>query len=422
MGQDNRFLLFDERRALSQVLMNLSVFTDGESRDRRVFLEETAGLGRFVPSMKLSSLPGTVVPDLIGRCEKFGELPERPGYHALGALLDAVLSLGELSIKDSAMTAGLVIKYALVADPGYISSLRAEHQLDLNPVRVFESEYTAPLPSSHTTQADIPFQAAVPDEAVLEEIIHSEDNFLDINFLYGAIYGAQAVCLIEIPKGEPVGTGFLINHDILLTNQHVIKNINYLEEAVARFEFLKDSSAVRSGGRVIKILPDLYESSPQAELDYALVRLESPPLDYLAADLPKEGKTIKEFVASKQHRGYLSLQDRFIRGHERVNIVQHPNGDAMKVVLTQNYVVSDMTETRVQYVADTMKGSSGSPVFNQKWEVVALHHSGGPYPPDSPDVQAKKAWKGQYRVNEGIPVRAILKDLRDRNLIHYLGE
>jgi V8-like Glu-specific endopeptidase len=32
----------------------------------------------------------------------------------------------------------------------------------------------------------------------------------------------------------------------------------------------------------------------------------------------------------------------------------------------------------VQYTTDTLPGSSGSPVFNDNWEVVALHHAGGP--------------------------------------------
>jgi V8-like Glu-specific endopeptidase len=34
-------------------------------------------------------------------------------------------------------------------------------------------------------------------------------------------------------------------------------------------------------------------------------------------------------------------------------------------------------ETRIEYLMDTMPGSSGSPVFDQDWSVVALHHSGG---------------------------------------------
>jgi V8-like Glu-specific endopeptidase len=34
-------------------------------------------------------------------------------------------------------------------------------------------------------------------------------------------------------------------------------------------------------------------------------------------------------------------------------------------------------EGRVQYLTDTLPGSSGSPVFDADWNVVALHHSGG---------------------------------------------
>jgi V8-like Glu-specific endopeptidase len=34
-------------------------------------------------------------------------------------------------------------------------------------------------------------------------------------------------------------------------------------------------------------------------------------------------------------------------------------------------------EDRVQYLTDTLPGSSGSPVFDSEWNLVALHHSGG---------------------------------------------
>ena len=34
-------------------------------------------------------------------------------------------------------------------------------------------------------------------------------------------------------------------------------------------------------------------------------------------------------------------------------------------------------EGRVQYLTDTLPGSSGSPVFDKDWRLVALHHSGG---------------------------------------------
>jgi endonuclease G, mitochondrial len=92
----------------------------------------------------------------------------------------------------------------------------------------------------------------------------------------------------------------------------------------------------------------------------------------------------------------------------------------MKVVMTQNYVAGDMTETGVHYVADTMEGSSGSPVFNRNWEIVALHHSGKPFPKESVASAGKRLWKGKFRVNEGVPIRAILADFKKKGLDRHL--
>jgi endonuclease G len=93
-----------------------------------------------------------------------------------------------------------------------------------------------------------------------------------------------------------------------------------------------------------------------------------------------------------------------------VNIIQHPAQDPLKVVMTRNLVADDATATRVQYYADTKRGSSGSPVFNKLWEVIALHHSGGPYPPESATGETGEDML--YEFNEGIPMKAILADFR----------
>ena len=59
-----------------------------------------------------------------------------------------------------------------------------------------------------------------------------------------------------------------------------------------------------------------------------------------------------------------------------VNIIQHPGGLPKQIAIYHNIVVfADLG--RVQYLTDTMPGSSGSPVFNNEWQVVAMHHSGG---------------------------------------------
>jgi endonuclease G len=61
---------------------------------------------------------------------------------------------------------------------------------------------------------------------------------------------------------------------------------------------------------------------------------------------------------------------------EHVSIIQHPQGGPKQVALTANQVVN-IFEHRLQYTTDTMPGSSGSPVFNDDWKVIAIHHEGG---------------------------------------------
>src|SRR6185369_4011734 len=62
---------------------------------------------------------------------------------------------------------------------------------------------------------------------------------------------------------------------------------------------------------------------------------------------------------------------------ELMNIIQHPNGEPKQLALRENKLV-DVLDRFVHYETDTAPGSSGSPVFNDQWECVGLHHSGVP--------------------------------------------
>ncbi len=61
---------------------------------------------------------------------------------------------------------------------------------------------------------------------------------------------------------------------------------------------------------------------------------------------------------------------------DHVTIIQHPLGGPKQVAITANQVVN-LFEHRLQYTTDTQPGSSGSPVFDDRWKVIALHHAGG---------------------------------------------
>lgn len=58
----------------------------------------------------------------------------------------------------------------------------------------------------------------------------------------------------------------------------------------------------------------------------------------------------------------------------------------------------------MQYLTDTMPGSSGSPVFDKDWRLVALHHSGG--------WILEPGSKSRYFRNEGIHIERVLDVLR----------
>ena len=412
------FLIQQERVDLTRVLANLYEFSGGSPRDRRVLIEQ-AGLHKFLPGIDLSGIPRTVAGNLVGKLEGHGYLVEQPSYHALGKLLSYLLSLGDLAGDDARLAAELIVRYELVLDSTYVGELRTQYAITAAAQPATPPIFTPPQPAMPATVEAIPFTPTFADEEGLERVINSADNFLDVGLLAGAIYCAQAVGRIELPEGQAQGTGFLIGPNLVLTNQHVLKRQDDLGDAVMRFGYMADLLGINpSPGRIVRFKTDFYHHSPAEKLDYALVRLAEEPLAELMDDQIEEVSPM-ELLRRGKHRGFLVVAPRLIRNQERVNVIGHPKGHPLKIVLTQNYIAADMSDTRVHYVADTDEGSSGSPVLNRNWEVVALHHAGKPYP-DQVLPGIEKDVKGAYRVNEGIPMKAILKDLRDRGLEKHL--
>src|SRR5205823_2724622 len=130
--------------------------------------------------------------------------------------------------------AEIIVKYSLISDSIYIDKLRSDYQLNIPVVRA--PEHGAPVRTLAVTAEPV-FTPQLADERGLETIINSEDNFLDVAILTGALYCAQAVCRIEGRDGKPLGTGVLIGPELVLTNQHVLKRKEHLESAVARFDY-----------------------------------------------------------------------------------------------------------------------------------------------------------------------------------------
>jgi V8-like Glu-specific endopeptidase len=250
----------------------------------------------------------------------------------------------------------------------------------------------------------------MPEPAQLPEVVNHEriigtDDTVGIGFLADGLKVAQAVALIRVPRyeqGQQVtvgggpwvakGTAWLLAPDFAITNHHVIN---------ARLDSEADASQADLGLQAENAALSFDFDTPEAQglrvkakrlvavskpLDYALLELASPadrPVPRLAPSMVELDSTSRMVV----------------------NIVQHPRGEAKRVAFRNN-LVSAADATTIRYFADTDQGSSGSPVCDDRWRVVALHrgarHVSG--------VQFQG--KDEAFVNFGSQIQAVLADIR----------
>jgi hypothetical protein len=187
----------------------------------------------------------------------------------------------------------------------------------------------------------------------------------DIAFLSRGLEVARSVALLSV-QGNPdrslggenwQATAFLIGQRLLLTNFHNLSSPTLLPHALLRFNFQTDFQGHDEPTRDIALLPQGVFIASQ-ELDYVVTELAQDP----GTDFP--GLTL-----DATHTVQLG---------DRVNIIQHPRGLPKKISF-QNNLVEYVDKTYIHYQTATDEGSSGSPVFDDQWQVVALHH--GVHPP-----------------------------------------
>jgi len=223
----------------------------------------------------------------------------------------------------------------------------------------------------------------------LEVLTFRNDSLLPINFLEKGIIKSRSVAKVEIKKGlsDKVGTGFLFkikgqSELFFMTNHHVISDKSDIGFARIVFDYEEDIYGNSKASKSFNIdINGPWYTSPVAELDVTIFKLiHSEEIDQY---------------------GYIQLDKVTVQRNDFVNIIQHPAGQFKKIALYHN-IVTNTTDRIVQYLTDTMHGSSGSPVFNSQWEVVALHHSGGVQKTNEPIITDSK-----YR-NEGININKII--------------
>ena len=214
--------------------------------------------------------------------------------------------------------------------------------------------------------------------ADIKEKIIGENTLRDIYILNLALEASKAVVRIATPKGA--GTGFMIAPDLLMTNNHVINSQEVAQKSNFSFNYQLDINGKECPTQTIGALPDgaFYTNE---ELDYSVVTLK---------EVPDFGKP-------------LIFKSKLMRRDDRVAIIQHPGGHLKKISIQNNFVAYADNQV-LQYTTSTEPGSSGSPVFDDDFQVVGIHHSGGMLV--EPNTQQR------YLRNAGTSAIAILKNLQ----------
>ncbi|THA82601.1 serine protease [Streptomyces sp. A0592] len=259
---------------------------------------------------------------------------------------------------------------------------------------------TAAVESVHAEALDMP--------ETLERVIGLTKDLQPWSFLPRGARAAATVARISILRGgleRPHGTGFLVSPRLLLTNHHVLP-----DAATARRCFLEFNAQVtidNAPDAAIRFTfdPDTFFTADR-HLDYALVAVVP------AAD---GGLAGEKFGWNR-----LSIQQGKLVQNEPVNVIGHPMGRLKEIALRDNALVQRLDDF-LHYRTDTEPGNSGSPVFNDQWEVVALHHMGVPNTDAQGRVLRKdgQLWRSgidsddtvDYVSNEGARTSSILKHL-----------
>lgn len=216
----------------------------------------------------------------------------------------------------------------------------------------------------------------------------------------------ESVGCVSSDIGRRIGTGFLIERGklwgdgsterVFVTNAHVISDCavpGSIAPKKVRIQFEMDSG----------------HTAPQPEYRVREVLYCTPPRGSFVPNYPGKELDLCVVALDRQPAGEgleLNLAMPSLGPHTKVYVVGHPLGHGLQISLHDSLLLAyDGIPRLIHYRTPTEPGSSGSPVFNEDWEVIGVHHAGT-------SAARKFDQPGTYAANEGIALAALCLALR----------
>ena len=199
-----------------------------------------------------------------------------------------------------------------------------------------------------------PVPNSTPPEKLLEAIVNTAD-FVGTRYLDAGVAAARAVGRILVKDGNGRllghGTGSMISPHLMLTNHHVFDTAQAAATSHVEFNYQDGIDGKLLDVTTFGFDPDRFFLADEG-LDFAIVAVRASA----------------EQLAPFGFNRLIESEGKALLG-EFVTIVQHPRGEKKQVALRENRIVDGVPKF-LHYTADTEPGSSGSPVFNDQWEVL----------------------------------------------------
>ena len=211
----------------------------------------------------------------------------------------------------------------------------------------------------------------------LERVIVDAAGFPSFDQVISRLGSAEfRVCLIDYSLADGCricGTGFLVANDLVMTNHHVISKVG--EDAIqgSAIELVFGYRSMETYAARYRLAEQDWLVASDRILDYAVLRVQGNP----GTD-PLVSKGTLE-------RGHFELVNETPKEREPLLILQHPfdrlEGRPSTLRLTIGFAYRrDQGQSAhvLRHSANTDEGSSGSPVFSGRLQLIGLHNWGGP--------------------------------------------